>query len=82
MFIIKYIIYSMTMILFVLQHDASNTIRALHKLLSVTKNKINKIRKMVKLELAEEIEKDVIRLVTSVIHVALRCSTTEPHTLW
>ena len=47
----------MTMILFVLQHDASNTIRALHKLLSVTKNKINKIRKMVKLELAEEIEK-------------------------
>ena len=32
---------------------------------------------MVKLELAEEIEKDGIRLVTSVIHVALRCSTTE-----
>ena len=47
----------MTLILFVLQHDASNTIRALHKLLSVTRNKINKIRKMVKLELAEEIEK-------------------------
>ena len=37
---------------------------------------------MVKLELAEEIEKDGIRLVTSVIHVELRCSTTEPHTLW
>ena len=37
---------------------------------------------MVTLELAEEIEKDGIRLVTSVIHVALRCSTTEPHTLW
>ena len=39
------------MTLFAIKHDANSAIRALHTPFSVTKNEINEIRKMVKLEL-------------------------------